>query len=62
MRRANKARRNESCHRCLRWNGPHLGSGIRLNTALDKAKFLIVRIPTSVTASLTLDISRENPK
>ena len=60
--RANRPRRSESCHRLFRSNGPHLGFGIRLNTALQSAKFLIVRMPTSVIASLTLEISREKPK
>src|SRR5947207_15321287 len=35
---------------------------IKLKTALHSEKFLIVRMPTSVLASLTLEISREKPK
>ena len=61
-RAGKQARRSESCHRLFRSNGPHLGFGIRLKTALHSEKFLIVRMPTSVIASLTLEISREKPK
>src|SRR5690606_41051333 len=61
-RRAKMPRRSESFHSVFRSNGPHLGEGIKLNTALHSAKFLIVRTPTSAIANLTLEISRENPK
>ena len=60
--RANNPRRTESCHRLRKLNCPQRGLGIRLNTALQSVKFLIVRTPTSVIAWRTLETSREKPK